>query len=418
MKVVLINHSDTAGGASVVTFRLMKALCAEGVDARMLVVKKNTDSLRVAEIGGKKKTRIHFLAEHAEIFLRNGRNRETLFKISTGRYGISVANHPWVRAADVVMINWINQGMLSLKGIREIARTKPVIWTMHDMWNMTGVCHYSAGCMNWKTGCKDCPLTGPGKMASSTFAAKQRLYSSAPIHFVSVSNKLASLCAESPLMSKCDVSVIPVALPVDRFRPVAPMSRLRAGLPEKGRLIVMGAARLDDPVKNLPLAIAALNNVRTPDVTAVFYGNIRNREMLDSLRMPYVWLGRIADSERLQAVMAHADVVLSTSVWETFGATLAEGIASGAVAVATDTGGQGDAVEQGKTGYLVDVGEGDTPVADRIARAIEKALELPVDEASRNARHLEMARLFGAPAVARAYVALINRILTANNRDN
>ena len=36
MKVVLINHSDTLGGASVVTARLASALRAEGVDARML----------------------------------------------------------------------------------------------------------------------------------------------------------------------------------------------------------------------------------------------------------------------------------------------------------------------------------------------------------------------------------------------
>ncbi len=38
MKVVLINHSDTRGGASVVTSRLAEALRREGVDARMLVV--------------------------------------------------------------------------------------------------------------------------------------------------------------------------------------------------------------------------------------------------------------------------------------------------------------------------------------------------------------------------------------------
>lgn len=38
MKLVLINHSDTIGGASVVTYRLLKALQAEGVDASMLVV--------------------------------------------------------------------------------------------------------------------------------------------------------------------------------------------------------------------------------------------------------------------------------------------------------------------------------------------------------------------------------------------
>lgn len=42
-KVVLINHSDTRGGASVVTYRLMQALSRAGVDARMIVMHKGTD---------------------------------------------------------------------------------------------------------------------------------------------------------------------------------------------------------------------------------------------------------------------------------------------------------------------------------------------------------------------------------------
>ena len=40
MKIVIINHSDTLGGASVVSYRLMKALRAMGVDASMLVSHK------------------------------------------------------------------------------------------------------------------------------------------------------------------------------------------------------------------------------------------------------------------------------------------------------------------------------------------------------------------------------------------
>ncbi len=53
MKVVLVNHSDSLGGASVVTYRLMEALIAQGVDARMLVVKKSTGSPYVAEAAGR-----------------------------------------------------------------------------------------------------------------------------------------------------------------------------------------------------------------------------------------------------------------------------------------------------------------------------------------------------------------------------
>ena len=37
MKVVIVNKSDSTGGAAVVSYRLMEALCDAGVDARMHV---------------------------------------------------------------------------------------------------------------------------------------------------------------------------------------------------------------------------------------------------------------------------------------------------------------------------------------------------------------------------------------------
>lgn len=43
MKIVLINHSDTRGGASVVSVRLLEALRALGAEASMLVVRKAGD---------------------------------------------------------------------------------------------------------------------------------------------------------------------------------------------------------------------------------------------------------------------------------------------------------------------------------------------------------------------------------------
>ena len=38
MKIVILNTSDSKGGAAIVSLRLMRALCAAGMDARMLVV--------------------------------------------------------------------------------------------------------------------------------------------------------------------------------------------------------------------------------------------------------------------------------------------------------------------------------------------------------------------------------------------
>ena len=42
MKLVIINKSDSRGGAAVVSFRLMKELRKKGVEASMLVAEKLT----------------------------------------------------------------------------------------------------------------------------------------------------------------------------------------------------------------------------------------------------------------------------------------------------------------------------------------------------------------------------------------
>lgn len=396
--------------------RLLQALGSVDFDARMLVVQKNTTSLRVDTAAGRRRSRMAFLAEHADIYLHNGRNRDTLFKISTARYGLPLHKHPWVKDSDIIILNWVNQGMLSLDGIRRLAAVgKPLIWTMHDQWNMTGVCHYTAACEAWRTGCGNCPLLGKaakvGDISSQTFSRKKSLYGTVPIRFVAVSRRLAQLCAQSPLMTDAEITVIPNAFPVGDFKTVPTLTRRELGLPDPSkRLVVMGAARLDDPVKNLPTAVAALNGISTPDVAAVFFGEIRNPNILTGLRIPYVHLGSIADSRRLAQIMAHADVVLSTSVWETLPGTTVEGIAAGAVAVAGTNGGQSDIVDPGVTGYLVDSDD-----AAAYTAAIDRALTLPQTAAARDSRHRDIAARFGADKVAAAYSRLI---LDTINRTN
>ena len=78
MKVTLVNHSDIVGGASVVSLRLLEALRAQGVDARMIVNKASGQKRNyISEIGGIK-GKATFLAERLRIFANNGLDRSNL----------------------------------------------------------------------------------------------------------------------------------------------------------------------------------------------------------------------------------------------------------------------------------------------------------------------------------------------------
>lgn len=404
MKVTLINHSDTLGGASVVTVRLLEALRLAGVDARMVVVHKASANPNVAQAGTAFSRNKAFLAEHARIFANNGFSYGDVFKVSIATAGLPLASHPWVKDADIVCLNWVNQGMLSLDGIRSIEA--PIVWTMHDMWNMTGVCHHAGECNAFLMRCGLCPQLGraarPDDISRRCFFAKEALYSEKKIHFVAVSNWLHDLCVQSPAMAGCDISVIPNAFPVGDFHTSPRVPRFDLGLPS-GKLITMGAARLDDPIKGLDLAVEALNRLYGIDAKVVFFGALRDKHALDTLRLPFVHLGRVSQ-DKISEILAHSSVVLSSSHYETLPGTLVEGMAAGAYPVAFDHGGQRDIVDHLSTGYLARYAD----TAD-LAKGIKTGL---LNAPDRDSQHRAVALRFDSDVIARRYIDLFDSILS------
>jgi glycosyltransferase involved in cell wall biosynthesis len=403
MKVLLVNHSDSLGGASVVTYRLMLALRDAGVDARMLVSRRSTDNQYVEVAASPRAVKAGFLAEALTNFA-GCRSRANLFKVDSATFGLPLHRHPLVKQADVVILNWVNQGMLSLREIERI--DKPVIWTMHDLWCATGVCHHVEQCDSYKRSCGNCPLvTLPysSDISHSTFRRKQRLYANKDITFVAVSNWLAERCRESALLHNAHIETIPNAFPIEQFPLDATLTRAQLGLPEGRKLIVMGAARLDAPIKGFDIAIDALNEfsnrVEAKDAIAVFYGEIRRPELLDSLRMPHIHLGTISDRTRLASLYAHATAVISTSHYETLPGTLIEGQAAGCFPIAFDRGGQRDIITSPEVGWLAEY-----PSAQSIADGISHAMATQID---RTALRQNVITNFSAPAIAKRYIDLI-----------
>ena len=408
-KITFLCTNDRLGGAAIVTYRLMEALVEAGGDARMVVANKSTASARVARVA-RWRYRLAVLAERLEILIRSGFRRRDLWKVDTARFGCGVTRHPWVRDADVVVLSWVNQGLVSLADIRRLHRMgKRIVWTMHDMWCATGICHHSTGCTRFHHQCGCCPYLGahtPADLSRAIHRRKQALYADVPVTFVAVSSWLAEVCRRSSLLRHARVEVIPNAFPVDRYLPEPTVNRHDLGLPDRGDLIVFAAARLDDPIKNLPLAVDALNRVADlcaadgrPLPTAIFCGALRYPSALDSLRIPHRHLGSITDPTRMAQIFAHATVVLSTSHRETLPGTLIDGMAAGASPVTTGIGGQADIIADGTDGYIAPDFSPDT-----IATLLHRALTAPFP---RDAQHSAAARRFSASAVTRRFLELV-----------
>lgn len=380
MKIALICKSDSTGGAAVVTFRLMNALRANGMDARMIVTEKKSGSPHVIEAASQNKSLVPFLAERLRIFAGNGFNRKTLFRIDTASDGLPLHRIPFVREADVICLNWVNQGVVSLNGIRKLAALgKPLVWTMHDMWNMTGICHHAGYCQKFlgpRGECGDCPLlehkASKNDLSHKVWQHKRNLYDSVNINFVAVSTWLADTARKSSLMHDSDISVIPNAF--DTTTISLPTKTAVSDNRDSAR-IIFGAARIDDPVKNHHTLVEATKILadkypqEAKRLELVTFGSLKDPDALKGVAIRHTHLGRISPEE-IRDIYESGSVVVSTSEWETLPGTLIEGQAWGCVPVALDHGGQPDIIDHLSTGYLAPWSDNRKENALRIAEGI------------------------------------------------
>lgn len=375
-KLTFISKSDLRGGAAVVTYRLVEALRGIGVDARMLVCEKMSDSDFVQLCAPGWLIQFAFLKERLEVFMRNGFNRKDLFKVDPATEGLPLWKHPWVKDADAVLLGWVNQGMLSIHGVRRIcALGKPVVWMMHDMWNMTGICHHAGMCRGYVSECGDCPFLGKmgglNDMSHKTWKAKEDLYSESGLKFIAVSTWLAGRARESSLMKKFNVAVIP-----NPFKLNVASEIVRKSKEDRKIGILFGAARIDDPIKGLVVFKKAVEILAHdyPEVAeklqVVTFGGYKNPESLQGFALPHRHLGFLKGEEAVRKAYESCDIVVSTSDYETLPGTLVEGQAYGCIPVATDHGGQRDIIDHRATGWLAEWSDCVNTRAERVAEGI------------------------------------------------
>ncbi len=169
------------------------------------------------------------------------------------------------------------------------------------------------------------------------------------------------------------IAVVPNGIDADGFRTRAaggPTSSVPPTPP--GGRVLLSVGRLDHN-KGQELVIEAAAHLRRPDLRVWLAGtgprDVRLRALARERGIACELLGRRDD---VPALMARADVVVQPSRWEALPNTVLEALALGRPVVATATGGTPEAVEHGRTGWLVPV---DDVVA--LARAVAQALDDP-----------------------------------------
>lgn len=361
LKIVQINTWDRVGGAARIARQLHEALRQRGHAPRLVAgfgTPAGPDASIQAVIAGwptwkRQVWRATLGVEHLSSlqYLLSWWSRE-------------VANHPWVRAADLVHLHNLHGGYFSHTVLPRLSRQKPVVWTLHDLWALTGHCAYAFDCERWRQGCGRCPQldTYPKLRRDRTamlWSVKRRLYARSRLTVVTPSRWLARLAQESSLLGRFPIHCIPNGIDTSVFTAhPRDQARARLHLPKELRLLLFVAESLSERRKGGSLLVEALGLLPSPlrETLALVTVGRDAEQLAVPPEVRRFDLGFLQE-DALPMVYSAVDVTVCPSLTDNLPTVLLEAAACGIPAVACSVGGIPEIIRHVETGYLASPGD-------------------------------------------------------------
>ncbi len=239
------------------------------------------------------------------------------------------------------------------------AYSRPIVWTFHDAWPMTGHCCYfnRFDCEKWKTGCFDCPLTKYYPQSwwfdnsRRNYDLKKNLFNIIEkLTIVSVSSWLDQIVKKSYFKRKASI-VVNNGVDINIFQKKQ-SDNLRNKLHLDKKNVLLGIASIWSDHKGLSdiIQIARMIDQNTC-IIVIGVSKRQKRELPDNI----IGIERIANPDQLAEFYSLADVFINPSKMETFGLVTAEALACGTPAVVYNVTACPELIKPG-TGYIVDPG--------------------------------------------------------------
>ena len=284
---------------------------------------------------------------------------------SPARFGSLSAREINATDADIVNLHWVTNGFLSIEEIGKI--TKPLVWSLYDMWAFCGTEHYGVDSKDarWREGYakENRPHEETGLDIDRTaWERKRKLWHAAPV--VPASTWLTRAAQDSALMRDWPITRIPHVIDTSDFTP----TQSSATAPT---IVFLSSAGIDDQRKGFDLLEQALPVVaqRIPGLRLSIVGP-RQEDKLTAAGVPIDWIGTIDGNEALRAAYCSGDVVAVPSREDNMPLTAMEAQTCGRPVVAFKIGGLPDIVSHHETGYLAEPFD-----TDSLARGLIQAIE-------------------------------------------
>jgi glycosyltransferase involved in cell wall biosynthesis len=361
LKVVQLQYATASGGSS--AFRLQKAFLNAGISSSIISLLADSPRLENILYLGKRERFVARIACKIESLLtRKGDKDYGLFSVPV--FGNDLSSNEAIKNADVIYIHWVQYGFLSLSNIEQIAKLKkPVIFIMHDMWTITGGCHYSFDCEGYVSGCKTCPVFSEGlsrNLAAKEFIKKLDVFSKYKnLFFVSPSVWLYNCAKESLITKNKPVYYIPNILDASVFKPIdKPIAKNILNIDNNEFVIAFGAVSIDSKRKGWAYLQNALEIIKkdtgTENISILIFGSNYKKEIANAIPFKTKFMGYLSDEYSTALAYNAADVFIVPSLADNQPTTVQESLSCGTPVVGFNVGGIPDMIRHKENGYLAE----------------------------------------------------------------
>ena len=350
MKVLHVNYFENQGGASIAANQIHNCLLREQVKSQLLVSEKIssdqnviTDKSFIASVSRKCREKFNrnlfkFLNEKSTNTQSSGLLRSLL------PYKINKLKH------DIINLHWINNEMMSIKDVTRI--NKPIIWTIHDLWPISGKDHY----YNRKN-------IGNSFIDNFIKNSKRKNWDRL-FKIVCPSNWVFKKVRQSDVLKNNEAQVIPHPIDISLWKRIFEKEVLFKIFNlenfkdfSKHKILLFGADRATKNLrKGYKLAFEAAKNCsKNFKIIFIVFGDDQKENIRINNNLYLIKLGRIEDrNTKLRALYSLSDIMLVPSKEEVFGLTAAESIATGTPVITLRGTGTEDIIKDNINGCVAD----------------------------------------------------------------
>jgi glycosyltransferase involved in cell wall biosynthesis len=359
-KIVQLQYSTESAGSA--GLRLHKAFLQADVESCVItLLPDDIPAFGKMKYLGKLPALISRIDNKLQAYLtRKGIKKFGLFSYPI--LGTDVTGLEEIKRADYIYIHWALNGFLNLSSITKLARLNiPIIIFMHDMWTLTGGCHYSFECEKYKTGCSNCqmfPREKKNDFSATGFKKKLKLFSGYNNFFFVAPSKWLYDCAKQSLLTKeKPIFYIPNLLDTSVYKPFDKVTARQAlNIDTNEVVLAFGAVSIESPYKGwayLQEALAILKkDPLFTDITVLIFGTGYNKQIEDAIPFKTKFMGYLRDEYSTAMVYNAVNVFIAPSLVEAFGYVIMEALCCGTPVVGFDVGGIPDMIKHKENGYI------------------------------------------------------------------